>query len=214
MKVTCGRMIIGVTKMNDNFIEVCTNDYLWISLRTDWEHDKTYWISSRPCEDAHDVQCRGIECEFLEVNMRNRTLIFVDSYGVKHEIDPIVERCRENIKIYSWVGDFPNGFPSEEKWFDVATIPFDRNFFKVGHCYMIKENRREDHKPMMLIGMDTDQMHFICVGDPTPFKDPGVSHIYIKAERYKSMKKTYWFKAMMEGDVWSDDVHKEMAENK
>jgi hypothetical protein len=69
---------------------------------------------------------------------------------------------------------------------------------------MVKENRTEDYKPMMLIGMDFDQMHFICVADPDRFKDPGINHIYVKAERYKGMKKTYWFKPMMEGDVWSD----------
>jgi hypothetical protein len=79
---------------------------------------------------------------------------------------------------------------------------------------MVKENRTEDHKPMMLIGMDFEQMHFIRVADPDRFKDPGIEHIYVKAERYKRMKNTYWFKPLIEGDMWSNDVHKEMAEVK
>lgn len=201
--------------MNDKkFMEVYTTDDLWISLRIDWDFNKTYWICPRPCEDANEVQCFGIECEFREASMLNRTLIFVDGYGVKHEIDPTVEQSRENIKIYSWVGgEFPQGFPSEEKWFAIATIPFDRHFFKLGHCYMVKENRTEDHKPMMLIGMDFSQMHFIRVGDPERFKDPGIQHIYVNANRYAHMKKPYWFKALMEGDEWSNACCK-VAEDK
>lgn len=200
--------------MSEKFMEIYTTDDMWLSLRIDWDTNKTYWICTRPCEDANEVECFGIECKFLEASMLNRTLIFVDMYGVKHEIDPIVEQCRENVKIYSWIGgEFPQGFPSEEKWFDVATVPFDRNFFKLGHCYMVKENRSEDHKPMMLIEMDFNQMHFVCVADPDRFKDPGIKHVYVKVERYKRMKKTYWFEPMMEGDVWSDACCK-VAENK
>lgn len=195
-------------------MEVYTTDDLWISLRIDWDFNKTYWICPRPCEDANEVQCFGIECKFLEASTLNRTLIFVDGYGVKHEIDPTVEQSRENIKIYSWVGgEFPQGFPSEEKWFAIATIPFDRNFFKLGHCYMVRENRSGDLWPMMLIGMDFDQMHFVRVADPDRFKDPGIEHIYVKAERYNRMKKSHWFKPLIEGDVWSDVCCK-VAEDK
>lgn len=174
---------------DERFMEVYTTDDLWISLRIAWDSNETYWICPRPCEDANEVQCFGIECKFLEASMLNRTLIFVDGYGVKHEIDPIVEKCRENIKIYSWIGgEFPQGFPSEEKWFAIAYIPFDRHFFKLGHCYMVKENRTEDHKPMMLIDMNWKEMHFIRVGDPERFKDPGIQHIYVNANRYAHMK--------------------------
>lgn len=201
--------------MNNDFIEAYTTDDLWISLRIAWDSNKTYWICPRPCEDADEIQCFGIECKFLgESSTFNKTLIFVDMYGVKHEIDPIIEKSRENIKIYSWVGgEFPQGFPYEEKWFEIATIPFDRNFFKLGHCYMVKETRTEDPKPMMLMDMNFDQMHFVCVADPERFKDPGIKHVYVKAERYKRMKKPYWFQALMEGDVWSNDKYKEMAED-
>lgn len=194
--------------MNEKFTEVYTTDDMWLSLRIDWDPNEDYYITYRECKEVSDLHISSIECKFLEASTLNRTLIFVDIFGVKHEIDPVVEQSRNNIKIYRLLGELPNGEPLEEKWFDVATIPFDRNFFKLGHCYMVKENRTEDHKPMMLIGMDFDQMHFICVANPDRFKDPGIKHIYVKAERYNKMKKTHWFKPMMEGDVWSVEMIK------
>lgn len=199
--------------MNEKFMEVYTTDDMWLSLRIDWDSNEDYYITYRECKEVSDLHIHSIECKFLEASTLNRTLIFVDMFGVKHEIDPVVEQSRNNIKIYRLLGELPNGEPLEEKWFDVATIPFDRNFFKLGHCYMVRENRSGDLWPMMLIGMDFDQMHFIRVADPDRFKDPGIEHIYVKAERYNRMKKSHWFKPMMEGDVWSDAYCK-VAEDK
>ena len=187
--------------MNEKFMEVYTTDDIWLSLRIDWDPYEDYYITYRECEEVSDLHIRSIECKFLEASTLNRTLIFVDIFGVKHEINPVDENTRDSIRIYRIIGD---SILEKETWFEIATVPFDRNFFKLGHCYMVKENRTEDHKPMMLIGMDFEQMHFIRVADPDRFKDPGIAHIYVKAERYKRMKKTYWFKPMMEGDVWSD----------
>jgi hypothetical protein len=200
--------------MNEKFMEVYTTDDIWLSLRIDWDPNEDYYITYRECEEVSDLHIHSIECKFLEASTLNRTLIFVDIFGVKHEIDPVDENTRDSIRIYRIIGD---SILEKETWFEIATVPFDRNFFKLGHCYMVKENRTEDYKPMMLIGMDFDQMHFICVADPDRFKDPGINHIYVKAERYNRMKKTYWFKPMMEGDVWSDaccKVAKDKTEEK
>lgn len=195
--------------MNKNFMEVYTTDDVWLSLRIDWDPNEDYYITYQECEEVSDLHIHSIECKFLEFSSLNRTLIFVDSFGVKHEIDPVDEHTRDSIRIYRIIGDYMVGaFLEKETWFEIATVPFDRSFFKVGHCYMVKENGGENPKPMMLIGMDFEQMHFICVADPDRFKDPGINHIYVKAERYKKMKKTYWFKALMEGDVWSDAYSK------
>lgn len=200
--------------MNEKFTEVYTTDDMWLSLRIDWDQDEDYYITYRECEEVSDLHTHSIECKFLEFSSLNRTLIFVDKYGVKHEIDPVDEHTRDSIRIYRIIGDYQSGaFLEKETWFEIATIPFDRNFFKLGHCYMVRENRTEDHKPMMLIEMDFDQMHFVRVANPDRFKDPGIKHIYVKAERYNKMKKTHWFKPMMEGDVWSDVCCK-VAEDK
>lgn len=204
--------------MNEKFAEVYTTDDIWLSLRIDWDSNEDYYITYRECEEVSDLHLHSIECKFLEFNSLNRTLIFIDSFGVKHEIDPVNEHTRDSIRIYRIVGDLmthPSGaFPENETWFEIATVPFDRNFFKLGHCYMVRENRGGDLRPMMLIEMDFDQMHFICVADPNHFKDPGINHIYVKAERYDKMKKSHWFKPMMEGDAWSNDDNKEMAKTK
>jgi hypothetical protein len=198
--------------MNEKFMEVYTTDDVWLSLRIDWDSNEDYYITYRECKEVSDLHIYSIECKFLEVSSLNRTLIFVDIFGVKHEIDPVNEHTRDSIRIYRIIGDYQSGaFLEKETWFEIATVPFDRKFFKLGHCYMVRENRSGNLWPMMLIGMDFDQMHFIRVADPDRFKDPGIEHIYVKAERYNRMKKSHWFKPMMEGDVWSNDDHKEMA---
>lgn len=196
--------------VKNGYVEVSSqHDDIWLTLRTYWEPDRTYWI-------GYPWRKNVIPCNFLEVSNRN-TLIFVDEFGIKHEIDPTNKKCRDNIKIFQYIPsngmDDNEGFYDEEPWFEIITMPFDQHFFKLGHCYMVKENHQEDPKPMMLIGMDFEQMHFIRVADPERFKDPGIQHVYVKAERYKRMKKQYWFQALMEGDVWSNDKYKEMAED-
>lgn len=203
--------------VKNGYTEVSTTDDMWLSLRINWDPNEDYYITFQEWEDVFDLRLHSIECKFLEFNSLNKTLIFVDSFGVKHEIDPVNEHTRDSIRIYSIIGDLrinpSDAFPEKETWFEIAIIPFDQHFFKLGHCYMVKETRTEDPKPMMLIGMDFDQMHFVRVADPERFKDPGIQHVYVKAERYKRMKKPYWFQALMEGDVWSNDKYKEMAED-
>ncbi|MBR5297045.1 MAG: hypothetical protein IKU29_04145 [Parabacteroides sp.] len=196
--------------MNKKFTEVYTTDDVWLSLRIDWDSNEDYYITYLECEDASELQLHSIKCKFLEFSPLNNTLIFVDDFGIKHEIDPVDEHTRDSIRIYSIIS---YSILEKVSWFEIAIIPFDRNFFKLGRCYMVKETRTEDPKPMMLIEMDFDHMHFICVADPDRFKDPGINHIYVKAERYKRMRKPYWFQALMEGDVWSNDKYKEMAED-
>jgi hypothetical protein len=196
--------------MNEKFMEVYTTDDVWLSLRIDWDSNEDYYITYRECKEVSDLHIYSIECKFLEVSSLNRTLIFVDIFGVKHEIDPVNEHTRDSIRIYRIIG---NSILEKETWFEIATIPFDRNFFKLGHCYMVRENRGGDLWPMMLIGMNFDHLHFIRVADPDRFKDPGIEHIYVKAERYNRMKKSHWFKPMMEGDVWNDACRK-VAEDK
>jgi hypothetical protein len=77
----------------------------------------------------------------------------------------------------------------------------------------MRVGREKEYVPVMLIEMDIEQMHFIRTASPDRPKDPGVKHEYIEATKYLKLNKPHWFKALMEGDVWSDDGDKEMAED-
>jgi hypothetical protein len=144
------------------------------------------------------------------VDVKAGIITFVNNYGVQCAVDPTNESTRENVKIFS--GDKRSDILIRETWFRIMYIPFDRQFFKLGHCYLVKETRLEDYKPMMLIEMNLDEMHFASVAHPDRFKNPGISHFYVKHKDYVKWRTLHdRFKALMEGDVWSD--HKEVAKD-
>ena len=112
--------------MNKKFTEVYTTDDVWLSLRIDWDSNEDYYITYLECEDASELQLHSIKCKFLEFSPLNNTLIFVDDFGIKHEIDPVDEHTRDSIRIYSIIS---YSILEKVSWFEIAIIPFDRNFF-------------------------------------------------------------------------------------
>jgi hypothetical protein len=199
---------------NDNFKEVYTNDDKWIKLRYVWDPELEYYIiyDAKDSESTinrqfmNDIKYDG-PYKFVDVSAG--IITFVNNYGVKCTVDPTNESTRENVKIFSGLKGM--NILIRETWFQISYVPFDKQFFKLGHCYMVKETKVADYKPMMLIEMTHAEMHFISVSRPDHFKDPGISHYYIKRNDYLRRKnKSCWFIALMEGDVWSD--HKGMTE--
>ena len=192
--------------MNDNFKEVYTKDDKWIELRYVWDQDLEYYIIYDD-KDPGSVISRSFmnaiehNGPYKFVDVKAGIITFVNNYGVQCTIDPTNESTRENVKIFS--GDKMLDILSREVWFHIKHIPFNRTFFKLGHCYLVKETKSSEYKPMMLIGMDPDEMHFISVSHPDNFKDPGMFHYYVKLKDYVKWKTLYdRFKALMEGDVW------------
>lgn len=85
-----------------------------------------------------------------------------------------------------------DGDPIE--WYSIEEMPFDTSFFKVGHAYMVRKNRGGVLSPMLLHSMDFKTLCFI---DSCGEKE------IVTCDRYKTMKKPYWFVALMDGDCWT-----------
>lgn len=83
-------------------------------------------------------------------------------------------------------------------WYRIEEMPFDTSFFKVGHAYMVRKNRGGILSPMLLHAMDFKTLCFI---DSCGEKE------IVPCDRYKTMKKSYWFVALMEGDIWTGEVN-------
>ena len=190
----------------NNFKEVYTSDDKWIELRYDWNPELEYYIVYDD-KDPGSVITRStmhvIEHDgpYKFVDVKAGIITFVNNYGINCMIDPTNESTRKSVKIFS--GDKMVDILIKEVWYNMRGISFNRQFFKLGHCYLVKETKSSEYKPMMLIGMDPDEMHFIGVSHPDNFKDPGIYHYYVKLKDYVKWKTLYdRFKALMEGDVW------------
>lgn len=92
--------------------------------------------------------------------------------------------------------DSDDEYPIE--WYSIKEMPFDTSFFKVGHAYLVRKNRGGVLMPMLLSAMDLKTLYFI---DSCGEKE------IITCDRYKTMKKTYWFAALMEGDSWTEGAN-------
>ena len=91
---------------------------------------------------------------------------------------------------------YTNGSPIE--WYSTEEMPFDTSFFKVGHAYMVRKNKGDILSPMLLHAMDFKTLCFI---------DNCGEKVIFTCDRYKTMKKSYWFVALMEGDRWTEEVN-------
>lgn len=81
-------------------------------------------------------------------------------------------------------------------WYWIEEMPFDTSFFKVGHAYMVRKNRGGDFLPMLLHAMDFRTLRFI---------DSCGEKVIVTCDRYKTMKKSYWFEALMKEDCWTGE---------
>lgn len=90
--------------------------------------------------------------------------------------------------------DSDDEYPIE--WYSIEEMPFDTSFFKVGHAYLVRKNRGGNLSPMLLHSMDFKTLCFI---DSCGEKE------IIPCDRYKTMKKSYWFEALMKGDCWTGE---------
>jgi hypothetical protein len=201
-------------KAPDNYREVWTHDSTYIFVYDGWEKNDAYYILNKGMDIKNEVTESYIRfvpgpLRFLEFD--GTYLIFLNEYGIEIRIDPTNKITREFVEIY-WKPYHDSDWEKVE-WFKTYEIPYDKSFFKLGHPYMMRVGRDKEYVPVMLIEMDIEQMHFIRTASPDRPKDPGVKHEYIEATKYLKLNKPHWFKALMEGDVWSDDGDKEMAED-
>ena len=203
--------------MEDNFIRVDSGDReTELYVNNKWTKDTWYYLYRGDAKTINDVIQNSLMCRYYSTTSSGK-LIFIDNIGLRIEVDTRNKETRSNLKMmpgYLNSGVSYDCEPIFIEWYIERGIVFDTNFFKLGHCYNVRMKRNEDPIPMMLIDMDFDQIRFIYVKDDRRWDDRTVEYFTVSADKYTKIKNSYWFKAMMEGDVWSDDVHKEIAENK
>lgn len=201
--------------MDDKFIRVDSEDReKELYVNNEWNKDIKYYLYKGHADTIEDVILNSLTCKYVMTTPSGK-ITFVDNIGLKIEVDVTDKETRRNLNIMPEDLNSCVSYDSEPillEWYIERSIVFDTNFFKLGHCYMVRAKRNEEPKPMMLIHINYDNIKFIYVidgGDDMP----KVEYLNISADRYTKMKSRYWFKAMMEGDDWSNDIHKEMAKN-
>lgn len=132
---------------DNNFKEVYTNDDNWIELRYVWDPELEYYIIYDDKDPGSVISRSSIHVikhdePYKFVDVKAGIITFVNNYGVQCAVDPTNESTRENVKIFS--GDKRSDILIRETWFHIKHIPFNRTFFKLGHCYMVKERTVEE----------------------------------------------------------------------
>lgn len=175
----------------NGYEEVYTRDESRLIVYVDYSSDCQYQISDS--KSSYNVK-------FVEYDGTH--LVFVDECNVTHLIDPTNPITRDKISIFN------TSLGEEVDWYRIYNVPFDTSFFKVGNVYQMRKEGGGRYYPVMLIGMNLEQLHFIHVAHPENIKDPGINHEYITADRYKHMKKDYWFKELFTKAEIIDSVAK------
>ena len=113
--------------------------------------------------------------------------------GVVYEIDGSCEKTRKRVRLFKHDED---GY-YEYNWCREVRPPFDPNFFKVGHPYLVKI--QDTQIPMLLVSMDTDGLYFRYFdhGEETRFNV--TSYSYEKMSDIETK-----FVSLMYGDVWKN----------
>lgn len=150
----------------------------------------------------------------------NDKLIFTNiDTGVEITIDPRIKETRDTIRIYTYTSgeskDSTKVFCIKRAWYYIEKIPFDTNFFKVGHAYRITDfdgKITDDGFVYALLREITcEHMNFVYVKDLSF----GVTDtITVSAREYRrprhDHKRSYY--AMDPNDKWTDEI-KELNKN-
>lgn len=128
-----------------------------------------------------------------------------DTEGIIYEIDGSCEKSRERVRVFKHDED---GY-YEYNWCREVKPPFDTNFFKVGHPYLVNPKNMKRKRtlypqkliPMLLINMDADALYF---GYYDHGKDVRFNVYSYEYNDLIELKKHETFLPLMVGDVWKD----------
>lgn len=148
----------------------------------------------------------------------NDRLIFKNTdTGVEITIDPRIKETRDNIRIYTYGGEPEKGSTKvmcpKRAWYYIEKIPFDTNFFKVGHAYRITDFDGEITDAgfvyALLSEITCEHMNFVYVRD---LPSGGTTDtITVSAREYRrdphDHKCRYY--AMDPNDKWIDEIKEE-----
>lgn len=127
--------------------------------------------------------------------------------GIIYEIDGSCDNTRSRVRIFKHNKD---GY-YEYHWCREVEPPFDTEFFKVGHPYLVnpKNVKREEKSlypqkdiPMLLIRMDADALYFGYYDYEKDYRFKVTTYEYswlTEVTRHAS------FIPLMVGDVWKDE---------
>lgn len=113
--------------------------------------------------------------------------------GVVYEIDGSCEKTRKRVRLFKHDDDGCY----EYNWCREVRPPFDPNFFKVGHPYLVKI--KDTQIPMLLVSMDTDGLYFRYFDHDEAIRYNVTSYSYEKMYDIETK-----FVSLMYGDVWTN----------
>ena len=118
------------------------------------------------------------------------------------------------LRLFLRFGNDPTEYTYEEyEWFRILKMPFDTEFFKVGHPYIVRLSRgtNGEFQYAILVSMTAEKMVFVYYKENKDVEEEDRNQINnlictyeVTAERYKKMKKDYWFQAVSKFDKWGD----------
>lgn len=166
-----------------------------------------------------EKDCDDVELYAFKAILHDRLIFTNIDTGIEITIDPRIKETRDTVRIYTYDGEPEKGSTKvlclKRAWYYIEKIPFDTNFFKVGHAYRINDfdgKITDDGFVYALLREITcEHMNFVYVKDLSL----GVTDtITISAREYyrnrHDHKRRYY--AMDPNDKWIDEI-KELNKN-
>ena len=198
------------------FVEVKNNGRVSMSIQQDYDTDDVkYCITDGPEPDERS-KCNVFidNCSFSHINEKKYPVFFQNDTGLIIELDPLIPGERPLGLFINRYKDF-EGFSIYEEcpWLKIETIPFDTEFFEVGHPYIIRLSRGKnaEFRYAILVSMTVEKMIFVYQEENKNVDEEDRNQINnlictheVTAESYEKMRKDYWFQALSQSDRWSD----------
>lgn len=197
------------------FVEISNNPMLSIKIEQDYDTSDgvRYCITDGPDPNERS-NCRVfiVYCVFDHINEKKHPVFIQDDTGMRVELDPFAAGDRPlglfRMNLYELIPTW-----EECEWLRIEQIPFDTEFFTVGHPYIIRLSRGKnaEFRYAILVSMTVEKMIFVYQEDNKNVDEEDRNQINnlictyeVTAESYKKMKKDYWFQAISQSDRWSD----------
>lgn len=198
------------------FVEVKNNGSMSVSIQQDYDTDDVrYCITDGPEPDERS-KCNVFidNCFFSHINEKKYPVFVQDDTGLIIELDPFRPGEMPLGLFFSKYKDFECFSIYEEcPWLKIEMIPFDTEFFEVGHPYIIRLSRGKnaEFRYAILVSMTVEKMVFVYQEENKNIDEEDRNQINnlictheVTAESYEKMKKDYWFQALSQLDRWSD----------
>lgn len=150
----------------------------------------------------------------------NDKLIFTSmNTGIEITIDPTIKETRDTIRIYTYTSDESKDSEKvmclKRAWYYIEKIPFDTNFFKVGHAYRINNSKGckitdDGFVHALLREITCEHMNFVYVSDLLFGVTDTITVSPREYRRRCDHKRRYY--AMDPNDKWTDEI-KELNKN-